>query len=120
MINVGVVSYEDCRNFSLTGVFARCCGLKSDVRLSKSNSYSYYDKLKFKSFIGVNGDSFDRYLIRMLEMVESLNIVNFLSTKLIDSDNIYAYSNLTLNKCFVFNERNINSSMDDLILHFLK
>jgi len=60
----------------LTGVMARSVGFKKDLRLSKKNNYSNYNDFNIKSFIGINGDCYDRYLIRMLEMGESLNISN--------------------------------------------
>lgn len=55
---------------------ARCVGIKRDIRLSIKETYSDYNTLNFKSFIGINGDSYDRFLIRMFEMGESLNIIN--------------------------------------------
>jgi NADH:ubiquinone oxidoreductase subunit D len=55
---------------------SRSAGIKKDLRLSNTQVYSGYNKMSFKSYFGVNGDCFDRYLIRMLEMGESLHIVN--------------------------------------------
>jgi len=60
----------------MTGVMARSVGLKKDLRLSTKHNYSNYNKIFLRSFIGINGDCYDRYLIRMLEMAESLNIIN--------------------------------------------
>jgi NADH:ubiquinone oxidoreductase subunit D len=57
---------------------ARSIGLKKDLRLSFKHNYSKYNTLNIRSFLGINGDCYDRYLIRMLEMGESLNIVNTL------------------------------------------
>ena len=54
---------------------ARSVGYKKDLRLSKKHSYSNYNQFTIKSFLGINGDCYDRYLIRMLEMGESLNII---------------------------------------------
>jgi NADH-quinone oxidoreductase subunit D len=96
---------------------ARSSGFKKDLRLSKKLSYSNYNLLKVKSFIGVNGDTYDRFLIRMLEMGESLNIVNNICNSL-----------LTLkhkNYNFLINKYNLNTklnytSMEDLINHFLQ
>jgi NADH-quinone oxidoreductase subunit D len=62
---------------------ARSAGFKKDVRLSKKHTYSGYENIFFKSYIGINGDSFDRYLIRMFEMGESLQISNFIVEKLL-------------------------------------
>jgi NADH-quinone oxidoreductase subunit C/D len=55
---------------------SRSVGLKRDIRLSKLETYSNYYFLNFRSFLGQHGDSYDRFLIRMNEMVESLNIIN--------------------------------------------
>lgn len=62
--------------FGLTGVLARCTGLKRDIRLSRLETYANYPSVNFRSYIGQHGDCYDRFLIRMYEMVESLNIIN--------------------------------------------
>jgi len=54
----------------------RSSGVKFDVRLSSNDTYANYFYVNFNSYTGVNGDSYDRYLIRINEMVESLHIVN--------------------------------------------
>ncbi len=119
LINVGVLSYEDCKNYSLTGVMSRSVGIKRDLRLAKYNTYSGYNQLKIKSFCGNNGDSFDRYLIRMLEMGESLCIINTVSTKLISNYlHSYQYSPNIYKK--IINIKNKSyTSMEDLIKHFV-
>lgn len=76
LINVGTYSFDTALKYGLTGVMARCTGIKRDIRLSKLETYSNYYYLNFRSFIGQHGDSYDRYLIRMSEMTESLNIIN--------------------------------------------
>jgi NADH:ubiquinone oxidoreductase subunit D len=55
---------------------SRSVGIKRDLRLNKLESYGNYYYLNFRSFLGQHGDSYDRFLIRMNEMVESLNICN--------------------------------------------
>jgi NADH:ubiquinone oxidoreductase subunit D len=55
---------------------ARCSGIKRDLRLDKMETYANYYHLYFRSYLGKNGDSYDRFLIRMNEMTESLNIIN--------------------------------------------
>jgi NADH:ubiquinone oxidoreductase subunit D len=72
-----------CINYGLTGVLARCTGIKRDLRLDKLETYANYYYLNFRSFIGQNGDSYDRFLIRMNEMTESLNIMNQVIYKLL-------------------------------------
>jgi NADH:ubiquinone oxidoreductase subunit D len=61
---------------------ARSVGIKRDLRLDKMETYANYYHLNFRSYIGQNGDSYDRFLIRMNEMTESLNIINQVINKL--------------------------------------
>jgi len=123
LINIGTLSAEDCKQYSLTGVMSRSVGIKRDLRLSSTNAYSGYSDFEIKSYCGVNGDSYDRFLIRMLEMGESLSIITSVSTKLLSNfflnSNSYMYSNLFLNKMFYQKQLNNYSSMEDLISHFL-
>ena len=76
LVNIGTYSYKTCWDYGLTGVMARCTGLKRDIRLDKMETYANYYYLNFRSFTGQKGDSYDRFLIRMNEMSESLNIIN--------------------------------------------
>lgn len=76
LVNVGICSYKSCLDNGLTGVMARCTGIKRDLRLDKMETYANYYHLYFRSYLGKNGDSYDRFLIRMNEMTESLSIIN--------------------------------------------
>lgn len=89
MINIGVYDTEVCVNYGLTGVMARSVGIKRDIRLSKLETYANYYYLNFRSYTGMHGDCYDRFLIRMNEMGESINI-----------------SNQVINKLTVFNKTN--------------
>jgi len=82
LVNIGVYSYQTCFDYGLTGVMSRCTGLKRDIRLDRTETYANYYYLNFRSYIGQHGDSFDRFLIRMNEMTESLNIINQVIAKL--------------------------------------
>ena len=119
LINIGNLSAANITEYSLTGVMARGAGFKKDIRLSAKNSYSGYNSLNLKSFVGVNGDCYDRYLIRMLEMGESLNICNTVATKLAKHyyDNSYIYLEL------VNNNKKLKKGeyyfMEDVISHFM-
>jgi NADH:ubiquinone oxidoreductase subunit D len=62
---------------------ARSTGLKRDIRLDELETYANYYYLNFRSYIGQHGDSYDRFLIRMNEMTESLNIINQTINKVI-------------------------------------
>lgn len=69
---VAVISAEDAINYSLTGPMLRGSGVDYDVR--KANPYSGYENFDFEVPLGKNGDAYDRYLIRMEEMRQSLKI----------------------------------------------
>jgi NADH dehydrogenase (ubiquinone) Fe-S protein 2 len=73
-IDVGVVSAEDALNYGLSGVMLRGSGIPFDVR--KSQPYDAYDLVDFDVAVGVNGDCYDRYLIRMVEFRQSLRIIH--------------------------------------------
>jgi len=76
LVNIGTYGIRDVQNYGLTGILSRCTGIKRDVRLSRRDNYSNYNNFNIKSFISLNGDSYDRFLLRMFEMSESLSIIN--------------------------------------------
>ncbi len=76
MVNIGIFNYQTCLDYGLTGVMSRSIGIKRDIRLSKLETYSNYYFLNFRGFLGQHGDCYDRFLIRMNEMAEGLNIIN--------------------------------------------
>jgi NADH-quinone oxidoreductase subunit D len=71
--NVGVLKAEDCKAYGVTGPLLRAAGVKWDLR--KAQPYSGYDKYDFEIPTCENGDSFDRYIIRMREMRQSVRII---------------------------------------------
>jgi len=121
---------------------SRSVGIKRDLRLSRLETYSNYYYLNFRSFIGQHGDCYDRFLIRMNEMSESLNIINQVIYKIIKFKKVSNKQNLggaDIKKNFessvtlfphniikylypnYLNYKNIKnnySSMEDLIKHF--
>jgi len=72
-VDIGTISLEDAFNWGFSGVMVRGSGGAWDLR--KSQPYECYDELDFDIPIGKNGDCYDRYLIRMKEMHESLKIM---------------------------------------------
>jgi NADH-quinone oxidoreductase subunit D len=72
-IGVGVISSEDAIDAGLSGPSLRGSGVAWDLR--KSNPYSYYDKFEFDIPVGEKGDCYDRYLVRLAEMRQSLRII---------------------------------------------
>jgi len=73
-VDIGIVSKQDALDYSFSGVMLRGSGIPWDLR--KSQPYECYDQLDFKVPIGKNGDCYDRYLCRIEEMKESVNIIN--------------------------------------------
>ena len=71
---VGVVSREVAIDYGLTGPNLRASGVDYDVR--KANPYLIYSELDFEVALGVAGDCYDRYLVRMEEMRQSVRIVH--------------------------------------------
>jgi NADH-quinone oxidoreductase subunit D len=72
-VGIGTISAEEAINCGLSGPILRGCGVKWDLR--KSNPYSSYEKFEFDIPTGKNGDVYDRYLVRVEEMRQSLRIV---------------------------------------------
>lgn len=75
LVNVGVLSYKDCIFTGITGPLLRSVGFCSDLRLLLNSNYGAYWQLQFKSFVGIFGDSFDRFLLRVRELFESIHII---------------------------------------------
>ncbi|MEQ8664453.1 MAG: NADH-quinone oxidoreductase subunit D [Rhodospirillales bacterium] len=72
-VDIGVVSAEQAYDWAFTGPNLRASGIAWDLR--KAQPYDVYDKMDFDIPIGKAGDCYDRYLIRMVEMRESLKII---------------------------------------------
>ncbi|TRO96083.1 NADH-quinone oxidoreductase subunit D [Glycocaulis profundi] len=72
-VDIAVVSREDALAWGFSGVMVRGSGMAWDLR--RSQPYEVYDELDFKVPVGKNGDNYDRYLIRMDEMLESAKIM---------------------------------------------
>jgi NADH dehydrogenase subunit C (EC 1.6.5.3)/NADH dehydrogenase subunit D (EC 1.6.5.3) len=78
--DVGVITKEDVFNYGLTGPVARGSGVPYDIR--KLEPYAAYDEVEFDVPVGEVGDVYDRYLVRMEEMVQSLRIIEQCVSKL--------------------------------------
>lgn len=79
-VDIGVVSLDDAFAWGFSGVMVRGSGAAWDLR--KSQPYECYDEFDFDIPIGKNGDCYDRYLIRMQEMRESVKIMKACCEKL--------------------------------------
>jgi len=71
---VGVLSKELAINAGMSGPMARASGVSYDIR--KVDKYSIYERFAFRVPLGSHGDVYDRYMMRFLEMRESLKILN--------------------------------------------
>ena len=72
-VGIGVVSPERALNLGFTGAMLRGSGVAWDLR--KNQPYDVYDRLDFDIPVGVNGDTYDRYLVRIEEMRQSNRII---------------------------------------------
>ena len=72
-VDIGVVSADDALAWGFTGPCLRASGIPWDLR--KAQPYEVYDRMDFDIPVGKNGDCWDRYLVRMLEIRESLKIM---------------------------------------------
>jgi NADH-quinone oxidoreductase subunit D len=72
-VDIAVVSLEDAWKLGFSGVMVRGSGAAWDLR--KAQPYECYDELEFDIPVGKNGDCYDRYLIRMEEMRQSIRIM---------------------------------------------
>jgi NADH-quinone oxidoreductase subunit D len=71
--NVGILNGDECKEYGVTGPVLRAAGVKWDLR--KAQPYSGYDKYDFEIPIRQNGDTYDRYIVRMQEMRQSVRIM---------------------------------------------
>ncbi len=72
-VNIGIITPERAKQMGLTGPMLRGSGIAWDLR--KTQPYEVYSQLDFDIPVGVNGDCYDRYLVRMEEMRQSNNII---------------------------------------------
>lgn len=73
LVDIGVVDLKDALDWGFSGVMLRGSGLPWDLR--KTQPYEVYDKMNFSVPVGTNGDCYDRYLIRIEEMKQSIQII---------------------------------------------
>ena len=84
LVDIGVISLEEAWNRAFSGVMVRGSGAAWDLR--KAQPYECYAEMSFDVPVGKNGDCFDRYLIRMEEMRQSVSIMRQCIAKLRSKD----------------------------------
>lgn len=80
MTGVGLLSKQDAIDYDITGPSGRASGWHCDVR--KTNPYSLYNEFDFDEIVYENGDSMDRYMVRMKEMEQCIKILRQACDKL--------------------------------------
>ena len=73
MMNTGVIGADEAVSLGFTGPVLRSTGVAYDIR--KDSPYFAYDRVDFEVPVGTNGDNFDRYLVRLEEMKQSISII---------------------------------------------
>ena len=111
LVSIATLNYREAIELGLTGVLARGSGIDWDVR--KKNKYEIYNQLNFNIPLGENGDCYDRYLIRIYEMRQSISIVK---QALDNIPNGLVKTNDT--KITNPSRSKMNNSMESLIHHF--
>ena len=110
--DIGVISEEDILNYGFSGVMVRGSGLAWDLR--RAQPYECYDEFEFQIPVGKNGDCYDRYLVRMEEMRQSVSIIRQAIAKLrVERGDVLARGKLTPPK-----RTEMKQSMEALIHHF--
>lgn len=113
LVNVGVVSPERALQMGFTGAMLRGSGIAWDLR--KKQPYAAYDKVDFDVPVGVNGDSYDRYLVRMEEMLQSNRIIKQCIDWLRNNPGPVITEN---HKVAPPPRENMKTNMEELIHHF--
>jgi len=111
LVDIGIVSAADALNWGFSGVMLRGSGIPWDLR--KNQPYEIYDKLDFEIPIGKNGDCYDRYLIRVQEMRQSVKIIQQVINQIVEGPiKVDDY------KIVPPSRQEMKSNMEALIHHF--
>jgi NADH-quinone oxidoreductase subunit D len=114
-VDIGVVSLDDCWKWGFSGVMVRGSGAAWDLR--KSQPYEVYAEMDFDIPIGRNGDCYDRYLIRMIEMRQAVRIMKQ-CLELLRSPSGTGPIAVEDGKIFPPKRSDMKKSMESLIHHF--
>lgn len=112
-VDIGIVKEQDILDWGYSGVMARGSGLAWDLR--RSQPYECYDEFEFQVPVGTNGDCYDRYLVRMEEMIQSTSIIRQACAKLLaePAGDVLAHGKLAPPK-----RAEMKRDMEALIHHF--
>jgi len=110
--DVGILKVEDAIDLGVTGPNLRACGREWALR--KSEPYSGYDELSFDIPVGTVGDVYDRYLVRLEEMRQSLRILDQIIAKMPDGPILVDDPKVVLPP-----KENVLRKMEELIHQFI-
>ena len=110
LVNIGVVDYKKAIEWGFSGVMLRGSGIPWDLR--KTQPYEIYSELNFNIPVGTNGDCYDRYLIRVEEMRESVEIIKQVIEHIQEGPVKYYHKNLAPSRL------EAKTSMEGVIHHF--
>ena len=112
-VDIGVVNAADAQAYGMSGVMLRSAGIAWDLR--RNQPYECYSEFEFDIPVGTRGDCYDRYMMRMYEMVQSVRIIRQCITKLgeCEGDDVLARGKITPPK-----RADMKTSMEALIHHF--
>ncbi len=111
-VDIGVVTEQDVLDYGMSGVMARSVGMAWDLR--RAQPYECYNEFEFQIPVGKNGDCYDRYLMRMEEMRQSVSIMRQAIVKLREATgDVLSRGKLTPPK-----RGDMKTSMESLIHHF--
>ena len=109
--DVAVLSPEEAVNWGYTGPILRSTGVPRDLR--KDTPYLAYGELDFEVPVGIKGDNYDRYYVRMREMDESVHMIRQLADMLTPGP-----INVDDHRCVLPEKRLVYSEIESLINHF--
>ena len=111
-VDIGIVTEDDILKYGFSGVMVRGSNMAWDLR--RAQPYECYDEFDFKIPVGKNGDCYDRYLVRMEEMTQSIFIIRQAIAKLrMEGGEVLARGKITPPS-----RRDMKTSMEALIHHF--
>lgn len=111
-VGIGKLSAKDALDLGVTGPVLRASGVNYDLR--KDIPYLAYPELEWKTYVGSKGDVYERYLLRMNEILESVNIIRQCCKNMPGGS-----VNIDNNKYVYPPRERIYNTMEDLIHHFL-
>lgn len=111
LVDVGILTAKDAKDWGFTGVMARGSGIVWDLR--KSNPYEGYETIDFDIPTGKRGDCYDRYLCRMEEMRQSIRIIKQCLSEM--PEGVWRYED---RKVTGGSRIEMKTSMEQLIHHF--